>query len=125
MQTSCHLGKGCVFIWTTHRSRKTKSQRLNKNIVYLEGSLSWGAGAPWWPPHPHQAVLQRGSGILYSEALWGTSAPPVQLNDWAALSQALGQLGLTQARQRHKLVGGGLPPQCIYCTCVTFCIFWG
>lgn len=39
----------------------------------------------------------------------GHTAPLVQVYNWAALSQALGQLGLTKARHRHKLVAGWAP----------------
>lgn len=61
-------------------------------------------------PPTKQPSIQRDSGILYSEALWGTCAPLVQTDNWAALSQALGQLGLTEAWQGHKLVAMGSLP---------------
>ena len=67
-----------------------------------------------------QSFIQRGLRILYSEALWGTSAPPVRRDDWAALSQASLRPGKGISWWR-----GGLSPQCIYCIRVTFCIFWG
>lgn len=51
----------------------------------------------------------------------GHKCPPVPLDDWAALSQA----SLRPSKGIYKLLAGWAPPQCIYCTSVTFCIFWG
>lgn len=118
----------CIFISGLFRVPEKQRARGSINIVYLGSCLSWGAGAPWWPPHPHQVVLHF-EGLVQPlfRGIWGTSAlpPHCPARRLGSTLPGLGAAGLTEATREHKLVAGWAPSPVYRLIYVTFCIFWG
>ena len=125
MQTPCHLGQGCVLfsglllVPEKQRARGSIKGSLFKRQAFLGSRGSLVASSPL-PSSPF-----RGAHTSSVQRHFGAKCPLLaQLDNWAALSQALGQLGKLRPGKDISWWRSGFPPQCLYCNCVTFCIFW-